>query len=79
MQDIILYVISGSSTFLNIMMMMMMMMMIMNCFYCMVNQRKAFNVISSRVRCQKYSPSRISDTPRAEFEPAQSLSSGFVE
>ena len=63
MQDIILYVISGSSTFLFIMMMMMMMMMmmIMNCFYGMVNQRKAFNLISSRVRCQKYSPSRISD------------------
>ena len=29
--------------------------------------------------CQRSSPSRISDMPRAGFEPAQNLSSGFVE
>ena len=29
--------------------------------------------------CQKYSPSRISDTPQAVFEPEQSLCSGFAE
>ena len=45
----------------------------------MVNRRKAFSLISSRDHCQRSSPSRISDTPRAGFEPAQNLSSGFVE
>ena len=41
----------------------------LNCFCGMVDQRKAFSLISSR----------ISDTPRAGFEPAQNLSSGSVE
>ena len=59
--------------------MMMMMMMIMNCLCGMVDRRKAFNLISSRDHCQRFSPSRISDTPRAVFEPAQNLSSGLVE
>ena len=45
----------------------------------MADQRKAFSLISSRDHCQRSSPSRISDTPRAEFEPAQNLSSDFVE
>ena len=40
---------------------------------------KRRSLISSRDHCQRSSPSRISDTPRAEFEPAQSLSSGFGE
>ena len=53
------------------MMMMMMKMMKMNCFCGMV--------ISSRDHCQRSSPSWISNTPRAEFEPAQKLSSGFAE
>ena len=56
-----------------------MMMMMMNCFCGMVDQRKAFSLISSRDHCQRSSPSRISDTPRAGFEPEQNLSSGFVE
>ena len=60
-------------------MMMMMMMMMMNCFCGMVDRRKAFSLISSRDHCQRSSPLRISDTPRAGFEPAQSLSSCFVE
>ena len=60
-------------------MMMIMMMMIMNCFCAMVDRRKAFSLISSRDHCQRSSPSRISDTPRAEFEPAQNLSSDLVE
>ena len=60
-------------------MMMMMMMMIINCFCGMVNGRKAFSLISSRDCCQRSSPSQMSDTPRAGFEPVQSLSSGFVE
>ena len=29
--------------------------------------------------CQRFSPSQISDTPRAGFKSAQKLSSGFVE
>ena len=51
----------------------------MNSFCGMVDQRKAFSRISSRDHCQRSSPSRISDTPRAEFEPAQNPSSGFIE
>ena len=61
------------------MMMMMMMMMMMNCSCGMVDRRKAFSLISSRDHCQRSSPSRISDTPRAGFEPVQNLSSDFVE
>ena len=52
-------------------------MMMMNRFCGMVDRRKVFSLISSRDHCQKFSPSRISDT--AGFEPAQSLSSGLVE
>ena len=51
----------------------------MNCFCGMVDRRKAFSLISSLDHCQRSSPSRISDTPRAGFEPVQNLSSGFVE
>ena len=54
-------------------------MMMMNCFCGMVDWRKAFSHISSRDYCQRSSPSRISDTPRAGFEPKQNLSSGLVE
>ena len=53
--------------------------MVMNCFYGMVDRRKAFSLISSRDHCQRSSPSRISNTLRAGFEPARNLSSGFVE
>ena len=42
-----------------------MMMMMINCFCGMVDRRKAFSLISSRDHCQRSSPSRISDTPRA--------------
>ena len=55
------------------------MMMMMNCFCGMVDRRKAFSLISSRDHCQRSSPSRISDTPQAGFEPAQNLSSDFGE
>ena len=57
----------------------MLMMMMMNCFCGVVDRRKALSLISSRDHCQRSSPSRISDTPRAGFEPAQNLSSGLVE
>ena len=56
-----------------------MMIMMMNCFCGMVDRRKVFSLISSRDHCQRSSPSRISDTLRAGFEPAQNLSSGSVE
>ena len=59
--------------------MMMTIMMMMNCFCGMVDQRKAFSLISSWDHCQRSSPLRISDTPRAGFEPVQNLSSDFVE
>ena len=58
---------------------MMIMMMIMNCCHGMADRQKAFSLISSRHHCQRSSPSRISDTPRAASEPAQNLISGFVE
>ena len=53
--------------------------MMMNCFCGMVDRRKAFSLISSRDHCQRSSPSRISDTPRAGFYPAQNLGSGLIE
>ena len=37
----------------------------------MVDRGKTFSLISNRNHCQRSSPSRISDTPRAGFEPAQ--------
>ena len=49
-------------------------------YFCgMVDRRKAFSLISSRDHRQRSSPSRISDMPRAGFEPVQKLSSGLVE
>ena len=54
-------------------------MMMMNCFCGMVDRRKSFSPISSRDHCQRSSPSRIFNTPRAGFEPAQNLNSGLVE
>ena len=48
-------------------------MMMMNCFCGMLDRRKAFSLISSRDHFQRCLPSRISDTPRAGFEPAQHL------
>ena len=57
----------------------MMMMKMMNCFCGMVDRRKAFSLISSRDHCQRSSPSRICDTPWAEFDLAQKLSLGLVE
>ena len=53
------------------------MVMMMNCFCGMVDRRKAFDLVSSRDHCQRFSPSRISDRLRAGFEPAQN--SGLVE
>ena len=53
--------------------------MVMNCFCGMVYRRKAFSLISSQDHCQKFSPSRISDTPLAGFQPTQNRSSGLVE
>ena len=57
----------------------MMMMMMMDCFCGMVDRRKTISLMSSWDHCQRSSPSRISDTPRARFEPVQNLSSGLVE
>ena len=53
--------------------------MMMKCFCGMVDRRKVFSLISSRDHCQRSSQSWISDTPRAGYEPEQSLSSGSVE
>ena len=54
-------------------------MKMMNCFCVMVDQWKAFSFISSLDLYQRSSPSQISNTPWAGFEPAQNLSSGFDE
>ena len=48
-------------------------------FCSMVDRRKVFSLISSRDHYERSSPSRISDTSRAGFEPAQNLSSGLVK
>ena len=58
---------------------MMMMMMMKNCFCGMVDRRKAYSLISSRNHCQRSSPLRIPDMPRAGAEPAQNLILGFVQ
>ena len=62
-----------NSFFIEHLMMMMMMMMMMICFRGMVDRRKTFSLISSRDHCQRSSPSWISNTLQAEFEPAQKL------
>ena len=54
-------------------------MMVMNYFCGVVDRRKAFSFISSRDHCQRFSPLQISNMLPAGFEPAQNLSSGFVE
>ena len=43
------------------------------------DKRTAFSLICCRDNCQRSSPLRVSDTPRAGFETKQSLSSRLVE
>ena len=54
------------------------MMMMMNYFCDVVDRRKTFSLISSRDHRRRSSPSRISNTSQAGFEPVQNLSSGLV-
>ena len=56
-----------------------MMMIMINCFCGMIDRRKVLGLISSRDHCQRSSPSQMSDTPQAGFEPAQISKSGFAE
>ena len=51
----------------------------MNGFCGMVNGRKAFSLIPSSDHCQRSSPSRISNKPRAGFKTAQKLSPGLPQ
>ena len=52
----------------------------MNHFCGMFDQPNALSLISGWERCQRSSPSLISNTPRTGFEPAQTLNLGyFVE
>lgn len=44
----------------------------------MVDQRKELSLFSSQDYCQRFSPSPISDTQQAGYEPAQKLSSDIV-
>ena len=53
-------------------------MMMMNCFCGMIDQWKAFSLISSWDHCQGSSPLQISNRLQG-FELVQNLSSGFVE
>ena len=78
-QDYAICLIALIETWLKMVMMIMIMMMMMNGFCGMVDWRKAINLIASRDYCQRSSPSRISDTPRAGFEPARNLNSGLVQ
>ena len=55
------------------------MVMMVNCFYGMVDGRKALSLMSSWNHRQRFSPSQISETLRTGFETAQNLCSGFVE
>ena len=66
--------ISRLSYFFWLSLIQMMMMMMMNCCCGMVDRRKVFSLISSRDHCQRSSPSRISNTPWAGFEPEFRLS-----
>ena len=50
-----------------------------HCFCGMVDHRKALGLIFNRYHYIKFSPLRISDTLQTKFEPAQNLSSEFVE
>ena len=54
-------------------------MMMISCFCGMVDQRKAFKLISTWDYWQRSSQSQIFDTPQARFEHAQNLSSAVVE
>ena len=62
-----------------IIMMIMMITMMMNCFCGMADQRKAFSLLFSQDHCQRSSTLWISHMPRVGFEPAENLSSRFVE
>ena len=44
-----------------------------------LSDERCLRLISRWKHCQRFSPSQISDTPRAGFEPARNLSSDFVE
>ena len=44
-----------------------------------LTDKRCFSLISSQDHCQRSSPSWISNTLRAGFEPAQNLRSGFLE
>ena len=61
------------------MMMMMMMMMKVNCFCGMVVDKRHLALFSFGANFQRFSPSAISETPGAKFEPAQNMSSDFFE
>ena len=53
--------------------------MMINCFCGMVGRTKSVSLISSRNHCQRSTPLRISNMPRARFESAQNLIPNFVE
>ena len=72
-------ILSFTMETLTINLMMMMMIIIMMIMMNLGDRRKTFSLISSRDHCRRSSPSRISDTLQAGFEPVQNLSSGFVE
>ena len=54
-------------------------MMMMHCFCSMVDRRKTLSLISSRDHCQRLSPWRISNRPRAGFKSVQNLGPDLVE
>ena len=54
-------------------------MMMMNCFVVWLTDERCLALFPARSITTDPHPLRISDTPRAGFELAQNLSSGFVE
>ena len=57
----------------------MIMMMMMNCFWGIFDQRKAFSLISNQEHCQRSSPTRIFDASQVRVEPVHNLKSGLIE
>ena len=56
-----------------------MMMMMTGMFCCIVDRKKAFNLIPRLDHCQRFSSLRNFNTPSTPFKPAQNLSSDVAE
>ena len=64
---------------INIPTLLLLLLLLLNCFCGMVDQPKAFSLISSQDHCQRSSPLQISNKLWARYEFVQNLSSGVAE